>query len=95
MTPEAKFGISEEPTTTCQFLNNLAAELNNSVEAGFETIRKLNESLRAWGYAWKTQCINLSDSLDEAEDKISDLELNNKDLHKQVEELQDKLDRLS
>jgi len=99
MTPEAKFGISDEPDTTCKFvdkeidnLNHLSTELNNSVEDGFETIRKLNESLRAWGDAWKTACLEVSDSFETAQEEIEDLKKHNKDLTEEVEDLQTRLD---
>lgn len=65
-TIEQRHGVSDEPDTTCQYVDA-------AIEA-METVREANKGLRRWGYEWRDRVVELEEELREAKDDVKRLQ---------------------
>lgn len=65
-TVERRHGVSDEPDTTCQYVDA-------AIEA-METVREANKGLRRWGHEWRDRAVELESELSEAKDDVKRLQ---------------------
>ena len=73
--------VTDEPNYTCPKIDGVQIELQNAADVLdiikndlMEKIREANADIRAWGEAWKTKAIDLAVELQEARERIEELE---------------------